>query len=78
MKVIVGACRVVRAAAVRAWSLRIAATWLAICAQLVGFGLIADSAWHLSVALGLFVAGGLLVWLGNGLEPDPAAKPGAE
>lgn len=76
MRVIVGVFRVVREAAVRAWSLRMVATWGAIWAQLFGFFLIADAAWRVSPALGLLVAGVLLVWLGNALEPEPGPKPG--
>lgn len=76
MRVIVGVCRVVREAAVRAWSLHFAATWATVWAQLFGFFLIAYAGWLVSHALGCLVGGVILVWLGNALQPDPLPKPG--
>jgi hypothetical protein len=51
--------------------------------QLVGFFLISVAGWLESHALGLFVGGALLVWLGNGLQPEPktgedANRPGGD
>lgn len=78
LRVAVGAYRLGREAARRAWLARLAATWSTIAMQLCGFALIADAGWRVYKPLGLFVAGVLLVWLGNGLEPEPApAESGA-
>lgn len=71
-----GALRVAREGARRAWNLRLAATGATVAMQLVGLFLISDAGWLESHALGLLIGGVLLVWLGNGLQPEPKGDNG--
>lgn len=73
LTIITGSLRVAREGLRRAWNLRLAATGATVAMQLVGFFLISVAGWLESHALGLFVGGALLVWLGNGLQPEPTA-----
>lgn len=65
-----GVLRVAREGLRRAWNLRLAATISTVFMQLWGLFLIALAGWMVYHPLGLFVGGVLLVWLGNGLQPE--------
>lgn len=76
MRVFAGVARVAREGVRRAWDLRIAASAATVAMQLAGFFLIALAGWMVYRPLGLLIGGVLLVWLGNGLQPEPAAGDG--
>jgi len=70
LRIVTGFLRVAREGVRRAWNLRLAATVSTVAMQVIGLYLVAFAGWMVFRPLGLFVGGVLLVWLGNGLQPE--------